>query len=106
MFAAPIHACYMKGRQNYLCRQKLYDAEREPLLTGFEERREFQIIRDWEKTTATGDRSELHDIPETAAPGGNWTLAPIIALAKNARSSNAVSSPKCTAAPSPATSSS
>ena len=59
----------MKGRQNYLCRQKLYDAEREPLLTGFEERREFQIIRDWEKITETGDRSELRDIPET---GGAW----------------------------------
>jgi ATP-dependent DNA helicase DinG len=69
MFPTPIQACYMKGRQNYLCRQKLYDADREPLLTGFEERREFKIIREWEKTTETGDRSELHDIPET---GGAW----------------------------------
>ncbi len=51
MFSEPIRACYMKGRQNYLCRQKLYDAEREPILTGMEERKEFQIIRDWEKVT-------------------------------------------------------
>ena len=64
MFAQPIRACYMKGRQNYLCRQKLYDAEREPILTGMEERKEFQIIRDWEKKTQTGDRSELSGIPE------------------------------------------
>jgi ATP-dependent DNA helicase DinG len=64
MFAEPIRACYMKGRQNYLCRQKLYDADREPILTGLEERREFPIIRDWEKVTETGDRSELRAIPE------------------------------------------
>jgi ATP-dependent DNA helicase DinG len=64
MFAEPIRACYMKGRQNYLCRQKLYDAEREPILTGMEERKDFQIIRDWEKITKTGDRSELREIPE------------------------------------------
>ena len=67
MFAQPIKACYMKGRQNYLCRQKLYDAGREPLLTGFEERREFKIIVDWETTTETGDRSELRDLPETSS---------------------------------------
>ncbi len=64
MFDKPIRACYMKGRQNYLCRQKVYDAEREPLLTGLEERKEFQIIRDWEKKTKTGDRSELSEFPE------------------------------------------
>jgi len=64
MFDTPIRACYMKGRQNYLCRQKLYDAEREPILTGLEERKEFQIIRDWEKKTTTGDRSELSELPE------------------------------------------
>jgi len=67
MFSAPIRACYMKGRNNYLCRQKLYDAEREPILTGFEERGEFQIIRDWEKITVTGDRSELREIPDSSS---------------------------------------
>ena len=59
----------MKGRANYLCRQKLYDADREPILTGLDEVRDFRIIRDWEKTTETGDRSELCSIPET---GGAW----------------------------------
>jgi ATP-dependent DNA helicase DinG len=67
MFAEPIRASYMKGRQNYLCRQKVYDADREPMLTGFEERGEFQIIRDWEKITETGDRSELRDLPEASS---------------------------------------
>ncbi|MGH9620552.1 MAG: DEAD/DEAH box helicase, partial [Bryobacteraceae bacterium] len=38
-FLAPLfehtpRVCYMKGRSNYLCRQKLYDSEREPVLAG------------------------------------------------------------------------
>src|SRR5512139_4033327 len=28
----PLRVAYMKGRSNYLCRQKLYDAENEPIL--------------------------------------------------------------------------
>src|SRR6202451_3360554 len=51
---APLRACYMKGRANYACRQKIYDAEKEPVLEGLEEGAEFQIIREWEKTTETG----------------------------------------------------
>src|SRR5207302_3173197 len=35
--ATPLRACYMKGRANYACRQKLYDAEKEPVLEGLEE---------------------------------------------------------------------
>jgi len=29
--------CYMKGRNNYLCRKKLYDLTNEPVLSGLEE---------------------------------------------------------------------
>jgi ATP-dependent DNA helicase DinG len=63
-FAQPIRACLMKGRTNYVCRQKVYDAEREAVLEGIDEVADFRIIRDWEKTTATGDRAELLTIPE------------------------------------------
>jgi ATP-dependent DNA helicase DinG len=66
----PLSVCYMKGRANYLCRQKLYDAEREPVLTGLEEVREYALIRDWELTTQTGDRSELSEIPDGST---TWT---------------------------------
>ncbi|MGQ9917706.1 MAG: DEAD/DEAH box helicase, partial [Bryobacteraceae bacterium] len=31
IFGGGIRACYMKGRSNYACRQKIYDAEREPI---------------------------------------------------------------------------
>ena len=59
-----LKACYMKGRSNYVCRQKVYDAQKEPILTGLEEINDFEIINNWEQTTVTGDRSELHTLPE------------------------------------------
>lgn len=67
LFDVPPRACYMKGRSNYLCRQKLYDAEREPVLTGIGEVRDYGLIRDWEKTTESGDRSELRELAETSS---------------------------------------
>jgi ATP-dependent DNA helicase DinG len=65
----PLRACYMKGRANYACRQKIYDAEKEPVLEGLEEVADFQIIRDWEKSTETGDRAEIKTLPESS---GAW----------------------------------
>src|SRR5215468_2892823 len=62
-----IRACYMKGRSNYACRQKIYDAEKEPVLNGLEEVADFEIIRDWEKATETGDRAEINTLPENSA---------------------------------------
>jgi ATP-dependent DNA helicase DinG len=66
-FETPLRVCYMKGRGNYLCRQKLYDAEKEPILTGLEEIADFQVIREWEKTTETGDRAEIRTLPENSS---------------------------------------
>ena len=60
----PLRVAYMKGRSNYACRQKIYDAEKEPVLEGLEEVADFQIIREWEKTTETGDRAEIKTLPE------------------------------------------
>src|SRR5206468_12427839 len=55
-FPMPLKVCYMKGRNNYACRQQIYDAEREPALAGLEEVADYQVIRAWEKTTESGDR--------------------------------------------------
>jgi len=66
-FSIPIRACYMKGRANYACRQKIYDAENEPILEGLEEVSDFRIIRDWEKVTETGDRAEIKTLPENSS---------------------------------------
>ena len=65
-FDRPLQVCYMKGRANFACRQKIYDADREPMLSGLEEIADFQIIREWEKTTTTGDRSEIKTLPESS----------------------------------------
>src|SRR5262249_12349473 len=59
-----LRVCYMKGRNNYLCRQKLYDLASQPVLSGLEEIEQFQAIAEWEKTTETGDRAELGALPE------------------------------------------
>lgn len=65
-FSQPLKVSLMKGRANFLCRQKLYDAEKEPILEGLEEIADFQVIRDWEKQTETGDRAEIRTLPETS----------------------------------------
>ena len=56
----------MKGRQNYLCRQKLYDIEKQPVLNGMEEFDQYAQIRHWERRTETGDRVELDGLPDSS----------------------------------------
>jgi ATP-dependent DNA helicase DinG len=63
-FARPLKVCYMKGRNNYACRQKIYGAEKEPVLSGLEEVADFEIIQQWEKGTEFGDRAEIKTLPE------------------------------------------
>jgi ATP-dependent DNA helicase DinG len=62
-----LSVCYMKGRNNYLCRRKLYDLTDQPVLNGLDEIEQYRAIAAWEQTTRTGDRAELADLPETSA---------------------------------------
>src|ERR1700748_2707532 len=62
----PLKVCYMKGRANYLCRHKLYSLTRQPILNGLEEISQYNAIAEWEKTTETGDRAEIDELPETS----------------------------------------
>ena len=62
-----LSVCYMKGRNNYLCRKKLYDLTGQPVLSGLEEIEHYRAIAAWEKTTHTGDRAELAELPEASA---------------------------------------
>ncbi len=62
-----LKVCYMKGRNNYLCRKKLYDLTDQPVLSGLEEVEHYRAIAAWEKTTQTGDRAELASLPEANA---------------------------------------
>ncbi len=61
-----LSVCYMKGRNNYLCRKKLYDLTDQPVLSGLEEIEQYLAISAWEKTTGTGDRAELAELPEAS----------------------------------------
>jgi ATP-dependent DNA helicase DinG len=62
-----LSVCYMKGRNNYLCRKKLVDLTDQPVLSGLEEIEHYRAIAAWEKTTHTGDRAELAELPEASA---------------------------------------
>jgi ATP-dependent DNA helicase DinG len=61
-----LRVCYMKGRNNYLCRQKLYDLTSQPVLNGLQEIEQYRQIAEWETATETGDRAELKGLPESA----------------------------------------
>jgi len=61
-----LSVCYMKGRNNYLCRKKLYDLTDQPVLSGLEEIEQYRAIAAWEKTTSSGDRAELAELPEAS----------------------------------------
>src|SRR5262245_16164706 len=54
----PVRSAYLKGRNNYLCRQKLQSAHAEGLFS-MKELRVFKKILDWSQTTETGDQAEL-----------------------------------------------
>ncbi|MDE3178223.1 MAG: DEAD/DEAH box helicase [Acidobacteriota bacterium] len=64
--APGVLATLMKGRQNYLCRQKLYDLDKQPSLSGMEEVEQYARIREWEAITRTGDRAELDGLPDVS----------------------------------------
>jgi ATP-dependent DNA helicase DinG len=63
----PLRVCYMKGRANYACKQKLYALRDNPILSGLDDIAHFHAILQWEKTTETGDRAEIDALPEGSA---------------------------------------
>ncbi len=52
--------------RQFLCRQKVYSMEGQPVLKGFDEVDWFTQISTWEKLTETGDRAELSFLPDDA----------------------------------------
>ncbi len=61
-----VRVVQMKGRNNYLCLEKLEAEESKPRLVGLEDLKEFAVIRDWAKTTRSGDRAEIPDLPSNS----------------------------------------
>jgi ATP-dependent DNA helicase DinG len=65
-----LRVCYMKGRNNYACRQKIYDAHKMPVLSGPRRGRRFSNYSRMGARTETGDRAEIRTIPENSTV---WT---------------------------------
>jgi len=63
-FAPNLKVAVMKGRANFLCRNKLHQMADSPMLKGMEELDAFRQIRDWSKLTESGDRTELTFLPD------------------------------------------
>src|SRR5213595_3561922 len=58
-------AAYMKGRNNYVCLHRLGRAESSPVLEGLDEVDYFDEVGHWARTSQTGDRAELSNLPES-----------------------------------------
>ncbi len=61
----PFAATYMKGRNNYLCLNRLARAQSAPVLEGLDEVDYFEEVSDWSRETEIGDRAELSNLPES-----------------------------------------
>jgi ATP-dependent DNA helicase DinG len=57
-------AAYMKGRNNYVCLQRLNRAQSSPVLDGLDEVDYFEDVTTWSRESPTGDRAELANLPE------------------------------------------
>jgi ATP-dependent DNA helicase DinG len=64
---SPIEAALLKGRQNYVCLHRLARTEAEGQLASRQEVQHLRSIVRFASTTASGDRAELTDVPESAS---------------------------------------
>ncbi|HVJ60957.1 MAG TPA: ATP-dependent DNA helicase [Burkholderiaceae bacterium] len=65
----PLQVALLKGRQNYLCLQRLARAELEGAFTSRQEAGYLRQVVRFARVTRTGDRAELAEVPENA---GIW----------------------------------
>ncbi len=63
-FKRKFSVCYMKGRSNYLCWNKLEQMEGEQYLFSPHDPERLVLIKQWAQKTKTGDRGELAELPE------------------------------------------
>ncbi len=67
----PVKLALLKGRQNYVCLHRLQRAEAEGLLPSRQDAWHLRTVARFAATSATGDRAELAELPETA---GIWPV--------------------------------
>jgi ATP-dependent DNA helicase DinG len=56
--------CYMKGRSNYLCWNRLEEMDGAAYLFSPHDPEYLRLIKKWAQKTSTGDRAELSELPE------------------------------------------
>lgn len=64
VFPKKFTAAYMKGRSNYACLYRLSKSDDQPVLDGIDEIDHFREVREWARSSPTGDRAELTYLPE------------------------------------------
>ncbi len=91
-FSRPLKVCYMKGRNNYACRQKIYDAEKEAGAHRPRRSRRFQDHpRMGEDHRIRRPRRDQDSARMQLRLGARWMRAAISAPARSAPTSSAAS---------------
>jgi ATP-dependent DNA helicase DinG len=62
-----LSVCYMKGRSNYLCWNRLEEIDGQAYLFSPHDPEYLKLIKRWAQKTGTGDRAELSELPEDFA---------------------------------------
>ncbi len=57
-------AAYLKGRSNYLCPRRMGSFDAQPLFPFQEDAALYERVRLWTRTTSTGDKADVADVPE------------------------------------------
>lgn len=63
----PVQVALLKGRQNYVCLHRLARTETEGLLPTRQDTQYLRAVLRFARTSSTGDRAELSDVPENAS---------------------------------------
>jgi len=61
-----VRVALLKGRQNYVCLHRMARTEAEGMLASRQDAQHLRSIVQFSKASASGDRAELSDVPETA----------------------------------------
>lgn len=65
--APHVEVALLKGRQNYVCLQRLERTEKDGRLPSHQDAAHLRVIARFSRETATGDRAELAAVPENAS---------------------------------------
>ncbi|MBN1944930.1 MAG: ATP-dependent DNA helicase [Bradymonadales bacterium] len=71
-----VPATYLKGRSNYLCLYRFEQFRQAPLFRNAQDGPYFDAILAWATATESGDRAELHQLPDSYATWADLSSTP------------------------------